>query len=130
MVVDAGVVVTALADDEEEGRALRARLLDDGDLHVPHLLDLEVVAVLRRLVMFDATLREERALAALTDLGDLPITRYPHGPLLGRAWELRGDIRPYDAAYVALAEALGMVLLTVDGRLSRARGLTCPVELV
>jgi len=130
MVVDAGVVVTALADDEEEGRALRARLLDDGDLHVPHLLDLEVVAVLRRLVMFDATLREERALAALTDLGDLPITRYPHGPLLGRAWELREDIRPYDAAYVALAEALGMVLLTVDGRLSRARGLTCPVELV
>jgi len=130
MVVDAGVVVTALADDEEEGRALRARLLDDGDLHVPHLLDLEVVAVLRRLVMFDATLREERALAALTDLGDLPMTRYPHGPLLGRAWELREDIRPYDAAYVALAEALGMVLLTVDGRLSRARGLTCPVELV
>lgn len=130
IVVDAGVVVTALTDDEHDGETLRTRLLDDGDLHAPHLIDLEVAAVLRRLVLFDGTLSTERALAALDDLVDLPISRYPHGPLLRRAWELRENVRPYDAAYVALAEALGVVLLTVDGRLSRAPGLTCAVELV
>lgn len=130
IVVDAGVVVNALAVDKEEGRAVRARLLADGDLHAPHLIDLEVAAVLRRLVLFEGTLGVERARAALSDLGDLPITRYPHGPLLGRVWELRENVRPYDASYVALAEALGSVLLTVDARLSRAPGLTCAVEVV
>lgn len=130
IVVDAGVVVNALAVDQEDGRAIRARLLADGDLHAPHLLDLEVAAVLRRLVRFDGTLSTLRASAALSDLGDLPISRYPHGPLLGRAWELRENVRPYDASYVALAEALGSVLLTVDARLRRAPGLTCAVELV
>jgi len=130
IVVAAGVLVTALADDEEDGRALRARLLADDDLHAPHLLDLEVAAVLRRLVVVERTLSAKRAEAALSDLGDLPITRYPHGPLLRRAWELRENVRPSDASYVALAEALGAVLLTVDGRLSRAPGLTCAVELV
>lgn len=130
MVVDAGVVVSAVAIDDAEGRTLRTRLLTDGDLHAPHLLDLEVASVLRRLVMFDGTVSPQRAQAAFTDLGDLPIVRYPHGPLLRRAWELRENVRPYDAAYVALAEALGSVLLTVDVRLSRAPGLTCAVELI
>lgn len=58
------------------------------------------------------------------------ISRYPHGPLLRRAWELRESVRPYDASYVALAEALSAVLLTMDGRLSRAPGLKCAIELI
>lgn len=89
-----------------------------------------MASVLRRLVLFDATVSAERAQSALTDLSDLPIVRHPHGPLLARAWELRENVRVYDAAYVALAEALGSVLLTVDARLSRAPGLKCGVELL
>lgn len=57
--------------------------------------------------------------------------RYPHtGPLGERAWQLRDRLSFYDALYVALAELLGVPLLTADARLSRAHGLRCQVELV
>jgi predicted nucleic acid-binding protein len=36
----------------------------------------------------------------------------------------------YDAVYIALAEVLDTVLLTCDGRLSRAPGASRRVELV
>lgn len=56
--------------------------------------------------------------------------RAPHQPLIGRIWELRDDLTPYDAAYVALAEALEAPLLTADRRLARAAGAGCEVELL
>jgi predicted nucleic acid-binding protein len=63
------------------------------------------------------------------DLRALPIERVPHTALLERAWALRHNLTPYDAAYVALAEALGAPLLTADRRLARASGPRCAVEL-
>jgi predicted nucleic acid-binding protein len=71
-----------------------------------------------------------RADLAVTDLADLPMRRASHRPLLFRCWELRQTVTVYDAAYVALAEILGIVLVTADGRLSRAPGIRCQVELV
>jgi predicted nucleic acid-binding protein len=130
IVVDASVAVTALADDGSAGHELRTRLQADADLHVPELLDLEVAAVLRRLVVVERTLSARRASEALEDLADLPAERYSHRPLLGRAWELRHNLEAYDAAYVALAEALGAVLVTADRRLARCPGLTCQLEVV
>ena len=130
IVVDASVVVTALADDGADGEQLRSRLRADGDLHFPELLDLEVAAVLRRLVVMERTLSARRASRALEDLADLPAERYGHRPLLGRVWELRDNLRAYDAAYVALAEALGAVLITADRRLARCPGLRCELEVV
>ncbi len=130
IVVDASVVVTALADDGADGEQLRSRLQADGDLHVPEVLDLEVAAVLRRLVVMERTLSARRASRALEDLADLPAERYGHRPLLGRVWELRDNLRAYDAAYVALAEALGAVLITADRRLARCPGLRCELEVV
>jgi predicted nucleic acid-binding protein len=71
----------------------------------------------------------KRATAAVLDLRALPIERVPHTALLERAWALRHNLTPYDAAYVALAEALGAPLLTADRRLARASGPRCAVEL-
>ena len=130
IVVDASVAVTALADDGSSGHELRTRLQADADLHVPELLDLEVAAVLRRLVVVERTLSARRASEALEDLVDLPAERYRHRPLLERVWELRHNLQAYDAAYVALAEALGAVLVTADGRLARFPGLRCELEVV
>ena len=83
-----------------------------------------------RLVVVERTLSARRASEALGDLADLPAERYGHRPLLGRVWELRHNLQAYDAAYVALAEALGAVLVTADRRLARCPGLTCQLEVV
>jgi predicted nucleic acid-binding protein len=92
------------------------------DLHAPHLLDVEVLSAIRRLVATrDAT--TERATEAIADLLDLPIARYPHDVLVPRVWELRKNFSSYDGAYLALAEALtddGVPLLTADRRFARA----------
>ena len=73
---------------------------------------------------------ERRARLALADLVDLPLTRAPHAALLERCWQLRSNLTPYDAAYVALAEAFDCPLLTADVRLSRATGPRCHVEVL
>lgn len=124
IVIDASVLATALGDDGIGGDAARERLLGQ-ELVAPEIIDLEVMSVWRR------TLTDERRAAlALSDLAQLPLRRAPHLPLLARCWQLRQNVTPYDAAYVALAEALEVTLLTADGRLSRASGIRCVVELM
>lgn len=97
-------------------------------LHAPHLLDLEVAQVLRRLVREGAA-PVQRAGQAITDLLDLRITRYPHFVLLPRIWQLRHNFSAYDAAYVVLAERLGAPLVTRDSRLASASGHSAQIEL-
>ncbi len=97
-------------------------------LHAPELLDLEVAQVLRRLVR-EAAVSPHRAAQAIQDLLDLRLTRYPHFVFLPRIWQLRHNLSAYDAAYVALAERLGAILLSRDARLSSASGHTASVEL-
>lgn len=97
-------------------------------LHAPHLLDLEVVQVLRRLVR-EGTVPANRADEAVRDLLDLRLTRYPHFMLLPRVWQLRHNFSAYDAAYVGLAEKLRAPLITRDGRLAAAPGHTAIIEL-
>jgi len=72
----------------------------------------------------------DRATQAVADLTVHPIERYPHLALVPRIWELRHNVTPYDAAYVALAEALDGTLVTADGRLARAVGPRCAIELL
>lgn len=98
-------------------------------LHAPHVLDLEVAQVLRRFVAAGA-ITASRANLALEDLIDLSLTRYPHDVLLGRVWELRDSLTAYDAAYVALAEALGAPLVTCDRKVVSASGHRARVEVV
>ena len=128
LVVDASVLATALGDDGSDGDLARSRLRDQ-QLAAPELIDLEVVSVLRR-ELAAGRLDVRRAQLALDDLLDLPIRRAPHVPLLLRCWDLRDNLTIYDAAYVALAEALGSTLLTADTRLAGAPGLRCAVEVL
>ncbi len=111
------------------GRRIEQRIYSHHEsLHAPHLLDLEVGQVLRRLVR-EGAVSAQRADQAIEDLLDLRITRYPHLVLLPRIWQLRHNLSAYDAAYVALAENLGARLLTRDARLASASGLSAPIEL-
>jgi predicted nucleic acid-binding protein len=127
LVVDASVVAVALADDGTDGDRARARLRGE-TLAAPDLLDLEVTSVLRGRLA-GGHLDARRAELALRDLLDLPLHRVPARHLVGRCWELRKNLTVYDAAYVALAEALTATLLTADARLSRAPGLLCTIEV-
>jgi predicted nucleic acid-binding protein len=128
IVVDASVLVVALGDDGADGRQARQRLTDE-TLVAPELVDIEVVSVWRRHVAAKLML-VRRAASAVMDLSDLPLRRFPHQPLLHRIWELRHVVTPYDAAYIALAEALDVALVTADARLSRASGVHCEIEVV
>lgn len=128
LVVDASVLAVALADDGADGDAARERLRGE-DLVAPELLDLEVLSVLRGQMLAGA-LDARRADLALTDLSAMPIKRAPHLSLLRRCWELRDNLTTYDASYIALAEALDVLLLTGDRRLARASGPRCQIELL
>lgn len=96
IVVDASVLVVALADDGARGSQARRRLRGQR-LVAPELVDLEVASVLRRLVA-TGSLAEQRAVAALDDLMDLPLMRVGHRRLLHRCWRLRANLTVYDAA--------------------------------
>lgn len=128
IVIDASVLSPILLDNGAWGEGLRQRV-EVETLHAPHLVDIEVAAALRR-ALRSGTADTARVAAALEDLSSFPLQRYPHTDLLHRIHELRDSVSSYDAAYVALAEALGTVLLTADARLGRAHGPTCPVEVV
>lgn len=97
-------------------------------LHAPHLIDLEVAQVLRRYVRSGAV-SAERGAQAVADLSDFPLTRYPHSVLLARIWQMRDTLTAYDAAYLALAEALDARLITRDRALATT-GSQVRVEVV
>lgn len=127
IVVDTSAVLSALMTSPATTR-LQRRLADDGDLHVPHLLDVEILHALRRLVTTGA-LSDERAQEVRDDVDQLALTRYPHGPLADRIWELRHNLSAYDATFVSLCEALDVPFVTCDARLARAPAHHATVEL-
>jgi predicted nucleic acid-binding protein len=129
IVIDASALLEALLRTSA-ARAVERRLFDPGEtLHAPHLLDVEVAQVIRRYAA-NGEIDGERGRAALVDLSDFPLRRYPHDFLLPRVWELRNNLTAYDAVYVALAEALDAPLLTRDRRLAAAAGHQARVELI
>ena len=128
IVVDASALAVALGDDGTDGQHARERLADE-TLVAPELVDLEVVSIWRRQVAAKL-MGARRAAGAVADLADLPLHRSSHQPLLHRIWELRHVVTPYDAPYIALAEALDVVLVTADTRLSPASGVHCEIDTI
>lgn len=129
IVVDASAVIEVLLGTPA-ARRVAERIFAEGEtLHAPHLIDVEIAQVLRRYARADA-FGSERGEEALEDLADFPIARYPHQPFLFRIWELRRNVTAYDAAYLALAEALSAPLVTRDAKLASAVGHKARIELV
>ncbi len=128
LVVDASCLYEVVAD-AAQAEQVRAQLALDPDHAAPHVVDVEVLSVVRRdhlLGRLDATAARQ----AVEDLHDWPGERFGHRSLLERAWELRSTVRTWDAMYVALAEVLDAPLLTLDQRLGRVQGLACPIVVI
>ena len=129
IIVDASAVVEVLLRSAS-APPIEARILDQAEsVHAPHLIDVEVVQVLRRFTA-SGDMGADRARAAIEILTALPIRRYPHVTLLPRVWQLRHNLSAYDAAYVVLAEVLGAALMTRDRRLAVAARSFIEVELI
>ncbi len=127
LVVDTSAVLEALVA-RNPAPGLVERLAEDGDLHAPHLIDIELLHALRRLNSL-GQLSEERATDARADFRDLALVRYPHIQLSDRIWQLRHNLTAYDAAFVALAESLQAPLVTCDTHIVNAPGHAARVEL-
>lgn len=128
IVLDASAAVDWLLQTPAGQRIERRIYSRNESLHAPHLIDLEVAQVLRRLVR-EGTISPVRADEAIRDLLDLRLARYPHFVLLPRIWKHRNNLSAYDAAYVALAEKLGAPMVTLDSRLASTPGHTVTIEL-
>ena len=128
IVLDASAVIELLLQTATGRRVARRIASRSQGLHAPHLVDVEVLQVLRRWEARGA-LSSGRAAEAVVDLAQLDLRRHPHDILSSRIWELRANVTAYDAAYLALAEALRAPLLTTDGRLARTPGHRATVEV-
>jgi len=128
VVVDASCLYEVVADTSQ-AEQVRRRLQADTDHAAPHVIDAEVLGIIRRDRLL-GRLDETAARQAVEDLRDWPAERFGHRLLLSRAWELRDRVRSWDALYVALAEALDATLITLDERLGRVSGIGCRVEVI
>ena len=129
IVLDASAVVAVLVGLGEGAERIRMKAESPGEsLHVPHVMDLEVLHALRRQTLL-GTLSRERSAEAIEDLKNIAFVRYPHATLVDRIWSLKNNLTAYDAAYVALAEALNAPLVTMDARLAQAPGILAAVEV-
>lgn len=119
------MLVAALVESQTDGPWARASI-SRASLAAPELALAEATNLLRRLELSGWATRLE-ATASCRDLLRLNIERYPFAPFAERVWELRANLTTYDAWYVALAEALGWPLITLDRRIARANGPRCEV---
>lgn len=129
IVVDASVLANVVGDDDADGKLARSEIRGASHLAAPDLVDVETVAVLRKRWLA-GELSDQRFEVAIGDLQSVDLDRYPTLPLVQRAYELRANVTPYDATYVALAELLGCELLTGDQRLAGVPGHRCAVRVL
>jgi predicted nucleic acid-binding protein len=128
LVVDASCLFEVVADTPQS-EEIRERLASDTDHTAPEIVDVEVLGVIRAQYL-SGGLDGTAAGQAVTDLREWPGERFAHRWMLDRVWQLRDSVRGWDAFYVTLAEALDATLVTLDGRLARAHGPKCRIEVL
>ena len=127
IVLDSSALIDYLLATPEKGTWVREQILRAGwRIHAPHCIDVEVTGVLRREVL-RGSLGDAQGSALVDALRDARVRRHSHLPFLRRIWQLRASVTAADAAFVALAESLGVALVTTDASLSRAPGIHCDV---
>jgi predicted nucleic acid-binding protein len=129
IVIDASVLANVVGDDGNDGQRARLEFRNAADVAAPDLADVETVAVLRKR-WIAGTVSDQRFAAAVEDLEQLEIDRYPALRFMRRAFELRANVTVYDAADVVLAETLGCELLTADQRLANVSGPRCTIRVL
>jgi predicted nucleic acid-binding protein len=128
LVVDASCLFEVVADTPR-AEEIAARLAADTEHAAPEIIDVEVLGVIRAQHV-RGVLDETAAGQAVADLRDWPGERFAHKWMLDRVWRLRDSVRGWDAFYVTLAEAMNATLVTLDGRLARAHGPKCRIEVL
>jgi predicted nucleic acid-binding protein len=129
IVVDASVLTTMLVYADERGRKVRMTLGRDTEWAAPEHWKAEVFSAVRGLAL-SRKIDEGPARRAVGRIPRLAIDHVSLDDLLPRMWELRDRVSGDDAAYVALAEARNLTLVTADGRLARTASAICRVECV
>lgn len=129
IVLDASAILEVLLSTPAALSVSRRLSVAGETFHAPHLLDVEVLQVLRRYAA-NGEIQTDRASQALADYLDFPIIRYSHDVCAFRIWELRHNLTAYDGAYVALAEALSAPLITRDRKLAATVGHHATIEVV
>ena len=128
IVLDASAAVEWLLG-RPHGEAVERRLVGASSIHAPHLLAIEVAQVVRRFTLTGA-LAADRGEQALLDFSALGVMGHEHEPLLRLVWSMRFNLTAYDAAYVALALALDVPLVTLDRRIAEAPGHGAEIDLI
>lgn len=123
LVCDASALVAVLLDAGQDGTWVAERLAG-AELFAPALLPFECANIIRRHEL-GGLISADQAAQAHADLVDVTVELWPYEALARRAWELRSNVTIYDGAYIALAEAIGAPLITLDRRLQRAPGIVC-----
>lgn len=129
IVIDASALLEVLLRTPTAADLTERLLARQETLHAPHLIDVEVAQTLRRFVIA-GKISPQRGREAIGDLNDFPMSRYPHDVLLTRIWELRDNFAAYDAAYIALSEALDAPLITHDQKLANAPGHRAAIQVI
>ena len=123
LVIDASVMVAALVDAGSDGTWAESQLASE-PLAAPHLMPAEAANILCR-GMLAGDISADIASLAHADLTAFRVEYFAYQPFADRIWDLRANVTAYDAWYVALAEALGARLATLDTRLARSTGPLC-----
>ena len=129
IVVDSSLLVAALASDDGQAFRVREKLAEDPEWHAPEHIRVEVTSAIRGRVL-GRKLAIDRAETALRVLGQMEIAAAPWSMLAGRVWELRDNMTPYDAAFIALAEQLGCPVVTTDRKLADCPTRRCDVRVI
>jgi predicted nucleic acid-binding protein len=129
IVIDASALLELLLGTDRADDVAARVLAPEEHVHAPHLLDVEILRALRRLVQL-ADIDAPRAQQALDGCAALVIHRHIHSDHVAGIWELRDSVTAYDGAYIALAEALDAPLVTCDAKLARSRGHRAKIDVV
>ena len=128
IVIDASSIAEVLLQSPKAARIVGRVFSPGGSVHAPHLIDIEIVSIVRRYFL-RGDVSEARGAQMLDIFKALPIERHDHEALIPRIWQLRNNLSAYDATYVALAEGLTAPLVTSDRRLANAAGIRAIVEV-